>query len=147
MKKKISIFMASIFVVSMMVTMLPQSAEAIQAHKWEGPYKGIWDDTYDYCGGDTNQDGNITIRLKKIQKSGKITNASVFFSDDTADRLDATGKIYFKNGKRKIRLKYLQDSGTFVINGRLTAKKGIVGKYDHTTNCSWGGTVNAKKVK
>jgi hypothetical protein len=125
---------------------LPQPAGAIVPNKWEGRYEGPWDDLHDSCG-DTEQDGTITIKLKEIKQDGRITSAAVFFDDDAQERLDATGKIFFKDGKRRIRLRYLKDSGDYVIKARLTDKKKIRGSYYHSAgSCIWGGSVEAEKV-
>jgi hypothetical protein len=132
-----------------MAIFLPQSAGAVNTTKWLGRYEGTWDDTYDECSGDTGQDGTIIIRLKKIKKDGTVKSAAVFFSDDTTDRLDAKGNIYYTaNGKRRLRLQYLLDYGVYVIDAKLTKKGRIVGVYEHNDNsCTWGGTLDSRIVK
>lgn len=147
MKKIFALPAAVLGFLALGLMVLPQDASAISPNKWEGRYEGDWDDTYDSCG-DTAQSGMITIKLKEIKRDGRITNAAVFFDDDATERLDATGKIFRNDeGVRRIRLRYLKDSGFYIIKGRLTDKKKIKGVYNHDAGgCQWGGSVFAEKV-
>ena len=126
------------------VGLAPLLSHAADYSRFEGKYVGVWDDTYDSCG-DTDQDGEIIINLKSIDTDGTILNATVKYDDDA--KIHATsGKVFKRNGRRRIRLSYGGDGYTYVIKAKLTDKKKIKGKYDHEySGCEWGGTVNLAK--
>ncbi len=126
-----------------LLTVLPFAATAADYSRFEGRYVGSWDDTYDTCG-DTAQDGDLIVNLKTILSTGKITSATVKFDDDTRI-LASGGKIFRRNGVRRIRLEYGGAGEDYVIKARLTDKRKIIGNYEHEyAGCSWGGTANLK---
>lgn len=135
MKRIITLGVASV------LSLAPWLGQAADYSKFEGKYTGTWDDTYDSCG-DTEQDGEIIINLLKISSTGKIKNATVRYDDDA--KIHATsGKVFTRNGRRRIRLSYGGDGYTYIINAKLTNKKKINGQYDHEyAGCEWGGTIS-----
>jgi len=137
-----------------LLLILPQTGHAMKVKKFKHFYLGSWENTYDTCwtAGGT---GSIEIKLTKIKKSGKITQAKVWFNNGRYGEMEAKGKIYWDNGVRKIRLRYQEngwDYDDYVITGSITANN-IIGAYDHYTlctdsssyDCYWGGTVDLVK--
>lgn len=133
--------------------LLPQTSHAMKVKKFKHAYYGTWVNTYDslYTPGYT---GDIEIKIKKIKKSGKITDAHVWF-DNTGTYMQATGAITKANGVKTLSLIY-QENGWeydyYTLYGTITAKT-INGYYDHYTTYydsngySWGGTIALSKNK
>lgn len=136
MNKMITIGVASL------LTLAPFIGQAADYSRFEGRYIGAWDDTYDSCG-DTEQSGEIVINLKSIDTDGTILNATVKYNDD-AKIHSTSGRVFKRNGVRRIRLNYGSDNDgtTYVIRAKLKNNRKIAGRYEHEySSCAWGGTV------
>ena len=119
----------------------PTTVHALKPSKFKKTYDGTWE-LQEYCG-DGSGNGTIEITISKLTRRGKIKEASVWWSN-TYTTYPATGKIFRRNGVRRIRLNYNTDYGKYYIKAKITPKI-IDGKYIHetySTDCHFWGYVD-----
>ncbi|MFA6475080.1 MAG: hypothetical protein WCV88_02645 [Patescibacteria group bacterium] len=129
---------------------MPMSAYAFVPSNLEGRYNGDWellDGGLCYTAGAT---GNIVIRIVDMDANGTINDARVKFSDEAQTPAElGTGRIFMRNGVRRIRLNYDIAGYDRYIKGRLTRTRKIKGNYYHAASddsCIWSGSVSASHI-
>lgn len=135
------ILFSLIICIFLFATALPSTVHALKPSKFKKTYYGTWE-LKEYCT-DGTDDGTIQITISKLNRKGKIKEASVWWSNNYTTYA-ATGKIFRKNGVRRIRLNYSNADAKYIIRGKITTKI-IDGKYIHEyypTDCHFWGTVN-----
>jgi hypothetical protein len=123
--------------------MLPAQSYALNPAKFEHNYTGTWKLTY-YCTDDwSGGNGTIMIDLQKVTTTGKVKDADVYY-DNTGTYYPATGKIFKRDGIRRINLNYSTATDQiYKIKAKITPTS-IRGKYIHNyEGCAFGGTVKA----
>jgi len=138
MKKALIILLAGVF---FFTASIPCTVHALKPSKFKKTYYGTWV-LQEYCT-DASANGTIEVTISKLNRKGKIKEASVWWSNNYVT-YPATGKIFRKNGVRRVRLNYSTTDGKYIIKGKITTKI-IDGKYIHEyylTDCHYWGNVD-----
>ncbi len=152
MPKKASLLLLAPLCLAVVFLVLPSKTEAIKFSNFKTTYQGTWENTSNDCGS-TGGTGTMTIEVRKVERRtetrARVKKAWVYFSDGVYGGMEATGRIFLKNNRKKMRLNYgAEESGDYTLVGRIN-KNTFHGTYTHEfldDTCHWGGTFDLENI-